>query len=513
MQSTDSIPRGFTGTISLGLTELIQMVCLSRSDLVIGVSSGKGRASIYIRQGQIQHAHTDLLTGTEAFFEVARWNDGQFEIHPYHNSVPCSIDKPWEHLLLEAIRLQDENGLQEGAQNRSADSFNGAAPDLARDLLDGLDDVLGNLLALDCDCNPPKEEQTAASSVPCSSVKVLIVEDSALFAKKLKGMLEAEEGIEVAGIARNGKESLEFLSSGTPVDVITLDVNMPVMPGDTAIKHFMIQYRTPVIIVSAHEPGAMDRIFNFLQLGAVDFFAKPGVRDDPLSYGARLRRLVKGVATSRIANFKRLRTRENAVKSIAPAPAGSARRKTLVIIGAEGAHMDWLRLPLRQLCLEGPVIGIQKLPSGVAPDFARFLSEKTGIETEWLYGTHRIVPGKFYLCDASLEPEVLIKPNKPLYVDIIGSTVLEWVNGVGIWLERMAEKLADSMCVYYMSGAEPAPESVLTGLLDREVTLILAPIDSVVCSHMIESVQPYGALFNDQVLNLNYDSLTEVLKK
>ena len=58
MQSTDSISRGFTGTISLGLTELIQMVCLSRSDLVIGVSSGKGKASIYIRQGQIQHAHT-----------------------------------------------------------------------------------------------------------------------------------------------------------------------------------------------------------------------------------------------------------------------------------------------------------------------------------------------------------------------------------------------------------------------------------------------------------------------
>ncbi|MGC9196418.1 MAG: response regulator [Syntrophobacteraceae bacterium] len=513
MQSTDSIPRGFTGMISLGLTELIQMVCLSRSDLVIGVNSGKGSASIYIRQGQIQHAHTEMLTGTEAFFEVARWNDGQFEIHPYKNGVPCSIDKPWEHLLLEAIRLRDENGLQEGTQNRSGDCFDAAGADLGRDLLDGLDDVLGNLLAFDSPRDPPQKEQPAASRAACSPVKVLIVEDSALFAKKLKGMLETEEGIEVVGIARNGKESLEFLSSGTLVDVITLDVNMPVMPGDTAIKHFMIQYRTPVIIVSAQEPGAMDRIFNFLQLGAVDFFAKPEVRDDPASYGARLRRLVKGVAKARISNFKRLRTRENALRSIVPAPVGPARRKTLVVIGAEGAHMDWLRLPLRQLCLEGPVIGIQKLPSGVAPEFARFLSAKTGIETEWLYGTHRIVPGKFYLCDAGLEPEVLIKPNKPLYVDVIGSTVLEWVNGVGIWLERLAERLADSMCVYYMSGAEPAPESVLTELFDRGVTLILAPIDSVVCSHMIESVQPYGALFSDQVLNLSHDSLTEVLKK
>ncbi len=512
MQSTDSISRGFTGTISLGLTELIQMVCLSRSDLVIGVSSGKGKASIYIRQGQIQHAHTELLTGNEAFFEVARWNDGQFEIHPYTNSVPCSIDKPWEHLLLEAIRLQDENEVPEGVQNRGGDRFDALGPDLGRDLLDGLDDVLGNLLSLDGPLSP-SQEQPIACSAPCSCVKVLIVEDSALFAKKLKGMLEAEAGIEVAGIARNGKESLEFLSSGTPVDVITLDVNMPVMPGDTAIKHFMIQYRTPVIIVSAHEPGAMDRIFNFLQLGAVDFFAKPEVRDDPASYGARLRRLVRGVASARISNFKRLRTREYALKSISPAPVVSARRKTLVVIGAEGAYMDWLRLPLRQLCLEGPVIGIQKLSSGVAPEFARFLSEKTGVETEWLYGTHRIVPGKFYLCDASLEPEVLMKPNKPLYVDVIGSTVLEWVNGVGVWLERLAERLADSMCIYYMSGAEPAPESVLTGLLDRGVTLILAPIDSVVCSHMIESVKPYGALFNDLVLNLNHDSLTEVLKK
>ncbi len=502
MQSTQSIPRGFTGTISLGLTDLIQMVCLSRSDLVIGVTSRNGKASIHIRQGQIQHAQTELLSGAEAFFEVARWHDGQFEILPYENNVPSSVNKPWEHLLLEAIRLQDEKRI-EGEE---------AGPKPGPEILEGIDDILGDLLESGSPAARPEKQRSTGSLAPRTPVKVLIVEDSTFFSKKLQKMLESDGSIEVVSVARNGKEALEFLGSGKDVDLITLDANMPIMPGNTALKHIMIQYRIPVIIISAQQRDAMHKILNFLQLGAVDYVAKPTIHDNPVLYGLNLIKLVNGAAKARVALFRRLRTPDYSGELLTAKPAGAAKRKTLVVTGAEGAHMDWLRLPLRQLCGNGPVIGLQKLECGLAPEFARFIRDKTGVATEYLSAAHRIAPGKLYLSDVRRKAGFRSGPDGSLEVEVDGSTALNWENGLEFWLERIADQAGDALCVYYMSGAGPAPESLLTKLFDRGVIQILAPLQSMVCSGMIDSIEPYAVHCPGLVLNSNPEALTEVLE-
>lgn len=504
MQSTQSIPRGFTGTISLGLTDLIQMVCLSRSDLVIGVTSSNGKASIHIRQGQIQHAQTELLTGAEAFFEVARWHDGQFEILPYENNVPGSVNKPWEHLLLEAIRLQDEKRI-DGEQA-------GYVQKPGPEILEGIDDILGDLLESGNPAARPERQKSIGSPAPRPPVKVLIVEDSTFFSKKLRKMLESDGSIEVVGLARNGKEALEFLGSGKTVDVITLDANMPVMPGNTALKHIMIQHRIPVIIISAQQQDSMHRILDFLQLGAVDYVAKPTIHDDPVSYALDLTKLVNGAAKARVALFRRLRTPDYSGELITAKPAGAAKRKTLVITGAEGAHMDWLRLPLRQLCGNGLVIGLQKLECGLAPEFARLIRGKTGVETEYLSAAHRIAPGKLYLSDVRRKAGFRPGPDGEIEVEVDGSTALNWENGLEFWLERIADRAGGALCVYYMSGAGPAPESLLTKLFDRGIIQILAPLQSVVCSGMIDSIEPYAVHCPGLVLNSNPEALTEVLE-
>jgi DNA-binding NarL/FixJ family response regulator len=343
MQPVEPSPQGFTGTISLRLTDLIQMVCLSRSDLIIGVTSVKGNGSIYIRQGQIHHSQTDKLAGEEAFFEVLRWSDGQFEILPFSNNGTESINKPWEHLLLEAMRSQDEK-LPHGDFSEESSA----------DLIEEIDDIFGDLVQSHQD--PPaenKEQPLAEESSP--SIRVLIVDDSTFFAKKLKEMLEADSTIHVVATAKNGTEALEFLESGTPVDLVTLDIEMPVMPGDTTLKHVMIRYRIPVLIISSLQPQSMEKIFDFLQLGAVDFFPKPGAREDLSVCAENLRALVKGAAKAQISNFRRLR--KNNESSRTPAPRNnSGKLKTLVIVGAEGAYIDWFRLPIQDLCRNRIVI-------------------------------------------------------------------------------------------------------------------------------------------------------------
>jgi two-component system chemotaxis response regulator CheB len=296
-----------------------------------------------------------------------------------------------------------------------------------------------------------------------------------------------------------------------PVHLITLDINMPVMTGDTTLKHIMIRYRTPVVIISSLEPHSMQKVFDFLQLGAVDYLAKPGVHDDLTSYGENLRKLVRGVAKARVSNFRRLRKQNDAersrVQTIKP-----AQQKILIIVGAEGAHMDWLRLPLQELCSHGPVIGLQKLDDGFAHRFARFIEDKTGVKTEHLSAVHEVAPGNFYLANARHEAEFKLRPEKPLIdVDVIGSTALDWENGVKLWLERLAEQAREAATIYFMSAADPLPGSLIAKLLDWKVRQILSPPESVVCSQMIDSIQPYAVGFPDLVLHSSSDTLPEVL--
>ena len=511
MQVPGPAPQGFTGTINLRLTDLIQMVCLSRSDLIIDVVSQKGKGSIHIRQGQIHHAQTGSVSGTEAFFEILQWNYGRFEILPFENNGIHSVNKPWEHLLLEAMRLQDEKLIKSEAAQDGAYHLDELPEGPGPGILAKIDDVLGDLLEFDQypDVLQQKESNGPEASYP--SLKVLIVDESALFSKELKGMLEFDPAIEVVGIARNGKESLEFLESGMPVHLIALVIDMPVMTGDTVLKRIMIRYRIPVLIIGSLEPHSMQKALDFLRLGAVDHLAKPGVHDDLASYGENLRKLVRSVAKARVSNFRQLRKRHDTGRSHVQT-AGPADHKILIIVGAEGAHMDWPRLPLQTLCGQCPVIGLQKLDDGFAHRFARLIEDKTGVKTQHLSAVHEIAPGNFYLANARHEAEFKLRPEKhSIDVDVTPSTTMDWGSGVELWLERLAEQARDAMTVYFMSAAEPLPGSLIAKLLAWKVRHIVSPPETVVCPRMIESIQPYAACFPDLVLQSGPDTLPEIL--
>jgi hypothetical protein len=246
-------------------------------------------------------------------------------------------------------------------------------------------------------------------------------------------------------------------------------------------------------------------------LGAVDYLPKPGVHDDLTSYGANLRKLVRGAAKARVSNFRRLHKRNDGeqpqVQTIKP-----ARQKILAIIGAEGAHMDWFRLPLRELCSRGPVIGLQKLEDAFAHPFARFIEDETGIRTEHLSGFHGIAHGNFYLSTARHSAEFNFGPDKSLIeVCVAGSTGLDWESGVTQWVEGLARQARDAVSIYFLSAAGPLPGSLIANLLDWKVRQILPAPQSVVCSQMIDSIQPYAAHFPDLVLHASPDTLPEVL--
>jgi two-component system chemotaxis response regulator CheB len=98
-----------------------------------------------------------------------------------------------------------------------------------------------------------------------SKIRVLIVDDSPFICKALKRIFESEPEIEVAGIARNGKEALAKLSSLAP-DVITLDIMMPGMNGIETLKHIMKIQPTPVLMLSQFTRMGADLTLQALEL-------------------------------------------------------------------------------------------------------------------------------------------------------------------------------------------------------------------------------------------------------
>ena len=104
-------------------------------------------------------------------------------------------------------------------------------------------------------------------------IKLLIVDDSWVLRRVLRGTLSQRADVEIVGEATNGVEALELILKLAP-DVILLDVEMPIMDGMTTLQHLMIHTPTAVIMLSSLSKWASARCFDALKYGAVDFVSK-----------------------------------------------------------------------------------------------------------------------------------------------------------------------------------------------------------------------------------------------
>ena len=103
-------------------------------------------------------------------------------------------------------------------------------------------------------------------------IRVVVVDDSAYSRRSIIKMLEGLPDVEVVGYAINGEEGIHKVAALKP-DLVTLDLEMPKMDGFTLLRILTSRFCTPVIVISALS-GA-DKVFKALELGALDFIAKP----------------------------------------------------------------------------------------------------------------------------------------------------------------------------------------------------------------------------------------------
>jgi two-component system chemotaxis response regulator CheB len=192
-------------------------------------------------------------------------------------------------------------------------------------------------------------------------------------------LLEEIPGVAVVGYAINGEEGLRKAMDLRP-DLITLDLEMPGMDGFTLLRIIMSACPTPVIVVSSHSED--ERVFKALELGAVDFVAKPGtvLSDQLLDIRDELHRKVSTILN---LNFQGLKDRAKTFlqevtpqKKEAKLPKGTVQKFELVAIGSSTGGPPALQKIFTMMPQELPfaVLVSQHMPAGFTKTFAERLN-------------------------------------------------------------------------------------------------------------------------------------------
>jgi CheY-like chemotaxis protein len=103
--------KGFQGKVfGLQLTDIIQMNCLGRLTTALIIIKDGERGVIYLNEGEVIHAECGEQKGTDAFYRILSWQEGEFVSNTDITLPAQTIYQSWEHLLIEAMRRNDENG-------------------------------------------------------------------------------------------------------------------------------------------------------------------------------------------------------------------------------------------------------------------------------------------------------------------------------------------------------------------------------------------------------------------
>jgi two-component system, chemotaxis family, protein-glutamate methylesterase/glutaminase len=216
-------------------------------------------------------------------------------------------------------------------------------------------------------------------------IKVLVIDDSAFNRQTLTSMLESAPDIRVVARAGDGDEGLKQVFALAP-DVVTLDIEMPRMDGFTFLRILMARRPTPVIVISSH--ARKDNVFKALELGALDFIAKPTrrVSHELNAINDELIAKVRMVTQLRMVSLAD-RVRESYVMPTPAPPADltptvAPGLRKLVVIGASTGGPAALAAVLAELVPSIPmgVLVAQHMPAKFTQAFAERLDKLSPLE-------------------------------------------------------------------------------------------------------------------------------------
>src|SRR5580765_3140863 len=250
-------------------------------------------------------------------------------------------------------------------------------------------------------------------ATPIKKFRVLIVEDSAFMRKVLETIFNADEQLQVVGHAKDGREAVSLAESLKP-DVITMDINMPHVDGLQATAEIMTTNPRPIVVVSSESKEGAASTLRALELGAIEFVAKPSsaIDLDMQSVKEELLRKVRMACKVRVVRTaSRLASKlqetgspkPRAQAPVSPRPAvtsGVDQRFPVVVLAAStGGPATVMRIaPGFTRDFPAAVILVQHMPAAFTTQYAAQLAEFTEIRVKEAEANESLQSGTIYIC-------------------------------------------------------------------------------------------------------------------
>ncbi|MCD6449792.1 MAG: chemotaxis response regulator protein-glutamate methylesterase [Thermotogaceae bacterium] len=239
--------------------------------------------------------------------------------------------------------------------------------------------------------------------VETSQIRVMIADDSAFMRMILKDIIDSQPDMKVVAIAKDGLEAVELAVKHRP-DVITLDVEMPKLNGIEALKLIMKKAPARVIMVSSLTEEGAEITLTALQIGAVDFLAKPA-GSVSMTFRQVADQLLEKIRNAIKVDLTKLTAREVKPSMIKMKKVQAATGKVVVIGASTGGprSLDMVIPPLPSN-FPAPIIVVQHMPAGFTKSLAARLDKNSNLNVKeaqeedilkpgWVY----VAPGDYHL--------------------------------------------------------------------------------------------------------------------
>jgi two-component system chemotaxis response regulator CheB len=289
------------------------------------------------------------------------------------------------------------------------------------------------------------------ATTPNKKFRVLIVDDSTFMRKVLETILNSDDQLQVVGQAKDGREAVTLAESLKP-DVITMDINMPHVDGLQATAQIMTTNPRPIVIVSSESREGAASTLKALELGAIEFVAKPssGIDLDMQSVKDDLLRKVRMSAKVRVVRTaSRLASTLQAVGNnpastphrVAPRPQPTApldQRFPIVVLGAStGGPATVMRLaPGFTRDFPAAVFLVQHMPATFTTQYAAQLAEFTSIRVKEAEPNEPVQPGTLYICPGA--QHLRITPTGRIQLDSTSGRINGYLPNIDVTMETAA---------------------------------------------------------------------------
>lgn len=243
---------------------------------------------------------------------------------------------------------------------------------------------------------------TCFEDIALKKIRVVVVDDSALVRSLLAEIINRQKDMECVGTANDPLIAREMIRELDP-DVLTLDIEMPRMDGIDFLARLMRLRPMPVVMISTLTERGAEVTMKALELGAVDFVAKPriGVADGLSELSAQI---VEKVRIAAAAHIKRAAAVPAAMAATASSPRlaiaaiGRVSTEKLICIGASTGGTEAIKEVLMHMPADSPGIVItQHMPPGFTTSFAARLNSLCQITVQEAVNGERILPGHAYI--------------------------------------------------------------------------------------------------------------------